>query len=611
MPGSQRRMLAGNRVQSDMVRDLRFVSRVFIAVAIVLVAANSAFLIAQFTKDDDGEPGFFVLAPPVIASVTPGGPAEHAGIRPGDRIDFAQLNLHQRLTVLGYQTPLIGERIAIPIVRDNTTITRVVTVGPIRTALNAHTYRIVWAVVALTIIAFGLIVLARRPSIEAIALATFVCVYLGYLSSQYRAPDWFTIGNTFALDVTNGIWIWGAAILALRVTRLSQHKRFLEWLALGVGMLPAGLDIYADAVQIVFARPPNAFVATITQGDSLPLILFFVMVAPTVAIAFVRARGTARVRLRWFALGFGCFTLEVVIALVQNVSPALYGVTWLAYLRPILAMCGMGMLGVAIARDDLFDVGFVVNRATIYAVITGLVVGTFAAVNWLIGSALKSTGLALPIGIVLAGAAAFSLRAIQGRVTVALDRVLFRERYIAERRLARLARAVPLLGDEAALARALIDEPVETLRLSAGALYRRSEEGHFDLVASAGWPSDAPQSIASDDPLVIHATGAPGFLALDEVVPLARFPNGPLRPRTAVTVPGAGGPSAIVLFAAHRTGATLDPDEIAALERIAAASGIAFERLSIAAAQRRLDHVLGALAALHDSLATPPPPITD
>jgi hypothetical protein len=265
------------------------------------------------------------------------------------------------------------------------------------------------------------------------------------------------------------------------------------------------------------------------------------------------------------------------------------------------------MLGVAIARRDIFDVGFVVNRATIYAVVTGLLVGAFAGLNWLLGSALKSSTLALPIGIILAGAVALSLRTIQGRVTGLVDRVLFRERYAADRRLARIARAAPLLADGAALARALVDEPVEALRLSAGALYYRNAEGGFDLVTATGWPEDAPQEIDASDPLVIYATGTPDVLALDDVRPLAKFPNGPLRPRTAVAVPGPAGPAALVLFAAHRTGAALDPDETAALERIAAASSIAFERLRVTSEQHRLDRVLNALTSLHERSAAASP----
>lgn len=590
-----------------MARRLLIISRVFIAAAILIVAANGVFLVAQLANHDDGETGYFMLTPPVIADVSPDGPAALAGLRAGDRIDISRLDLHRRLTAFGYRTVLDGERIALPIVRDGTTSTYVVVTGPVRTALAAHTYRIIWSVIALAIIAFALIVFARRPGIEGFALTALSFAYVGYLSSQYRAPDWFTIGDTLFLDATIGMWVAGAAIIALRVTRLSERKRFLEWLALGVGLCLAGTNVYLDAVPIFLARPANPLLASINQGTALSMLLFLVVVVPIVAVAFVRASGMARVRLRWIALGFAFLACEAAVAYVQNLSPALYGTTWLAYLRPTFAVGGMGMLGIAIARRELFDVGFVVNRATIFAIVTGLLVGAFAALNWLIGSALKSTGLALPIGVVVAGAVALSLRTIQRRVTGIVDRVLFRQRYAAERRLARIARAVPLLGDADALVRALIDEPVEALRLSAGALYLRSGSGTFDLISSTGWPKDAPQVIEPADPLILYATGEPDVLALDDVVPLAKFPNGPLRPRTAIAVPGPHGPAALVLFSAHRSGAALDPDESAALERVAMASSIAFERLRAAAEQRRLDKVLNALTALYETHAPRPP----
>ena len=588
-------------------RRLRIASRVFIAVAILIVAVNGVFLAEQLTSGDDGDGGFVMLAPPQIAAVTPGGPAARAGLRTGDRVDVARLDLHGRLTVLGVGTPLNGERVAIPIVGESTATTHIMTFGPVQTALDAHTYRIVWSFVALAIGAFALAVLARRPVIEAFALATMACVYFGWVMSTYRAPDWIAVGDTIVIDMTSGVWVGGAVILALRVTHLSRNKRFLEWLALGVGLFLAALNAYTDVMQIVLGRPPNPVLASLNVGENVDLVVFVLLVVPIVAIAFARASGMARVRLRWITVGFACFICEAAIAYVQNMSPALYNVTWLAYLRPIFAVAGMGTLGVAIMVSDVFDVGFVVNRAAIYAVITGLLVGAFAALNWLIGSALKSTGLALPIGVVLAAAAALSLRAIQASVTGVVDRVLFRERYNTERCLARIARAVPLLGDEAALARALVDEPVEALHLSAGALYCRTESGSFDLVTSTGWPTDVPQTIESADPLIIHATGAPDVLALDDIGPLTRFPNGTLRPRTAIAAAGPNGPAAIVLFTAHRSGAALDPDETAALERIVVASSVAFERLRTATAQRRLDLVISSLILLHDRLTAATP----
>jgi len=103
--------------------------------------------------------------------------------------------------------------------------------------------------------------------------------------------------------------------------------------------------------------------------------------------------------------------------------------------------------------------------------------------------------------------------------------------------------------------------------------------------------------------LVIYVTGSNGALKLDDIAFEAVFPDGLLRPRIALAVPGLDGASAIALYSAHLTGATLDPDESAALERIATAASVAFERSRVRSAERRLDDALAALSRLQERFA--------
>jgi hypothetical protein len=251
----------------------------------------------------------------------------------------------------------------------------------------------------------------------------------------------------------------------------------------------------------------------------------------------------------------------------------------------------------------LFDIGFVVNRAAIFAVLTGLLIGVFAGLNWLIGTALKSSGLALPADVVLAAGVGLSLHLVQRRVTRFVDRVFFRERYEAESRLHRVARGVPFLEDDSAVSRALIDEPVQALRLSGGALYRRSTGGAFALAASTGWPDDSPQAILASDPLILHVTGSAEALALDTLPHDVAFPTGQVRPRTVIPIPGTNGVAAVALFSAHQSGATLDPDETAAIERIATAASIAFERSRERPADRTLSELRATIESINQRLS--------
>jgi hypothetical protein len=250
-----------------------------------------------------------------------------------------------------------------------------------------------------------------------------------------------------------------------------------------------------------------------------------------------------------------------------------------------------------ILRHDVFGVGFALNRAVIYGILTAVVVGVFAGTNWLIGLALKSTGLALPVDVLLAAGAGLSLNLVQRRVTQIVDRLLFRRRYVAARRLRRVARSLAHARTDGAIGDAIVVEPCEALDLLAGAYFARNEDGGYERTAAFGWPPDSAMAIDGNDRLIMHMLGgdeAP--VSMDDVPHASGLPHGAPRPRIAVPLWSRHELVGIAFYSAHRNGTLLDPEEIDSIERVASAATAAFDR--VAAAQLR-----AVLAELADSQA--------
>jgi hypothetical protein len=552
-----------------------------VALTVVLVLVHVASLAEGIVRWDFGESGYSYMWPSLeITAVRHGYPAERAGLQPGDTIDLVHMPLHDRLTFVGYQVARVGEVQNLVVVRDGVSHTFRLTYRATDKDPRLVTFMVFEALTAMLVGALTIFVLMRSPSIEAFALwgLAVTTIEPGGNEFGYLAPDWLAaFYGGFVTDVFIAALTIGMVVLALRATgRWSRRERY------EIGAVVLGLSIYvvaeySDVLTLSFGRAPSAILA---QFASLPGIESAVIVAIIVAISFLKARGPARIRLRWVTIGFSALVFEYLFATVIGRIPALSFALWPSFVNLFLINAGFATLGYAIVRRDLFDVGFVINRAAIYTTLTALLVGAFAGLNWSIGVLLKQTGLALPIDVILAAAVGLSLNLIQRRVDRNVDRIFFRHRYDAEIRLRRVARALTHVSEDAGIAQALVSEPVQALALYSAAFYRRSAGGSYELVDAHGWPDGSPREIAASDPFVLHLFGASEALRLETVPHDAAFPHGSPRPRIAFPMWSRRELIAFALYSTHTNGAMLDPDEVELVERIVAAATVAIERVA-------------------------------
>jgi hypothetical protein len=131
-------------------------------------------------------------------------------------------------------------------------------------------------------------------------------------------------------------------------------------------------------------------------------------------------------------------------------------------------------------------------------------------------------------------------------------------------------------------------------------LFCQADDGSFARVSERGWPPEAARTIDAGSRFVLHLLGGDDApVRLDDVPHARDLPYGAPRPRIAFPLWSRRELIGIVFYSAHRSGATLDPEEVASIERLTLAATAAFDR--VAAAQlRRTQDELAALRLEHE-----------
>jgi len=272
-------------------------------------------------------------------------------------------------------------------------------------------------------------------------------------------------------------------------------------------------------------------------------------------------------------------TLLLVFFVVGSVGPVVFNILlardfpfWEA--RTLLATLIVTALGFAymIFQHRMFDLGFVLNRAAVYAVISTMLVpllllGEWVAERILVGgnrteNAVVQVGIALLLFVVT--------RQLYDRIDGVVDRLLFRERHENEDALRSFARRVTLIDD----ARAIGEQAVQTVYSHTDAalvaLYRRDPNGDY-LLSSRRGEAQLPPLVERNEPVV---------LALRADRSAIENMRGSVFAETLVLPAiGARGMGEFLVCGPKRNGETYAPDERDALLQLA--HGVAFDALRL------------------------------
>jgi hypothetical protein len=551
--------------------------------AFVVLAAVKFFV--GLDLHDYGRQGFAPgTSSEQIETVVPHSAAYDAGLRVGDTVLYERMGRQSILDMTDGDIKLTSRPIHLVIQRGGRIMhvdirPRALDINPVFIAQRA-----VGVATEIIVEVLVIFVLLRAPGTTAIALWAFA---VSWLSSTvpfgYHAPLWLAIVGAY-FDDTFTSFASTAGLLILTVHALAPGDRRVRYeIAALIAALIIALPAAAfDTNVIALRHAPSAWLVSL--NSIAELVPDFITLG-VVAIAFFRVSGVARVRLGWLAFATAALAAQALLQAVLQLIPGSGFFEWTIFVNEFLSITCIAALTFAIARGELFGIAFVVNRTVIFAVTTALLVGFFAALNWLVGSALKSSGLTLPVDAALAGILGLLLNFIRRRVDHFVDRVFFRKRYDAQARLRRVGRGMMHLVGADLIARTYIDEACAALELTSGALFRASNDGGFTRAAATNWTDGTAVEIAADDPLVVHVAGSETWLSLERVPHSAALPHGAAHPSIAFPLWSGNVLGGIALFSRHRSSAALDPEEAAVLEAFTASTALAFDRAGAAAFQ--------------------------
>jgi hypothetical protein len=250
----------------------------------------------------------------------------------------------------------------------------------------------------------------------------------------------------------------------------------------------------------------------------------------------------------------------------------------------------------------ILDVNFIISRALVYGVLTSLIVGIFALIDWFVGKVLAQTQVAAVAEIGAAIGLGFGLSGLHARLDGLIDATIFRDRHRAEKRLARVANAVAHVGSVEAVEDMLVTEPADALHLASATVFRADGSGAFRRTAGVRWRAEDLAELGPDDRLAALLRAEQGPLNVDETGwSPPDLPHGAARPIIALPILVRHELRAVALYGAHTSGEAVDPDELKLIEKIAAMSSAAIDHLEAIELRRENDSLARELARYRTS----------
>jgi membrane-associated protease RseP (regulator of RpoE activity) len=578
-------MMAQTNAGNSTVRTI-----VVIGLSLLLLAVSAVGL--REIWHPTGTFGYGTNVDGVVTGVSPGSPADRAGIRVGDQLDEVAMTPQQRwdlIQIPEVESPGTTETLSLYHSGIRRTVT-IVSVAEPMTAAN-QTVIVLDVLAATLFIAIGAFIVLVRPEPATWGFFVFCAGYAPLALNEFnqivRAP--LVIYTNIAFSALQDAGLAGLIFFSLRFLQESVTG-WRRRIRLAPLVVFAGLSASAAAETLTtyMVGKPAEWIAHVNVAFLSAGILIVVV---ALLDTYVHRPGAERQRMRWVVFGFGIAMLsQLAVIIIQTEATN----------TPFVVTDTLGLLGCvaplsvayAVVKHRVIDVNFVMSRTLVYAVLTTIFVAVFAFIDWFVGRVLDQTRWALVAEIAVAIGVGFWLNGLHARVDRFVDSVLFRRRHAAEHRLTRLARGLPHATSIDLIDASLIAEPSDALDLTSAALFRRDATGRYRRVSAIDWPPHVALELATDDPLILHLQAERGAMRLSEIHwSRDDAPSGTGRPSLALPITVRHELDAIVLFGAHRGGEDFDPDELQWLNTLSAAAGAAYDHLEADALRQKLEQL--------------------
>jgi hypothetical protein len=503
-----------------------------------------------------------------------GAAAQHAGLHPGNRIDFARLTPAGRLkfqAAPGYILAGAGQTMQLPL-ETGRTVTVTAWTRPRSFADNLTDVIEVLALLLYIVVAAGLVLL--RPSPVTWAFYGFSYAFCNNGVTLYQHLPFAAV---FAL-VLYGNFAGALSPAAF----MSFAMRFPDVRLRGAAAVTERVLLFAlsAALGACGAVTVTAFVfgAMLPPGWALlttQLIVYLVFGAGVVVLVarYARAGREIRSRLQWIVAGFSVAYVPNLLAgaaefntgIPLSVVAANLFIAWTA-LAPLA-------LAYTVLRHQLFDIRFVVSRAFVYAIVTSIVVAVLALIDWVFAKWLAESRFALMGELALALLMGFALTTLHRRIEHGVNAVVFRAQAVALAALRRFAREVDLIADP----NRLIAHTFEALRARLEAEYAAiyTIDGSSLVRATPAEGSyDLPPLFSNDDLAVLRLRRWSEPFECDE-------PKHPLRGALLLPMTVRSQLVGFLACGPKRDRTHYLPDEVDALSTLAHRTGSAYAWLTL------------------------------
>ena len=219
-----------------------------------------------------------------------------------------------------------------------------------------------------------------------------------------------------------------------------------------------------------------------------------------------RAAHQERLRIRWILWSTALLGISAIVVVLMHAAHHPY------LLQAIVVAQGLALVGYlyAVLRTRLIDVGFVIDRALVFGLLTALVFGSFSILEETLHQFAVSDKFGWSLQALAALVLAIVLSPLHKRLENWIEQIFFRSQRLALLALERLARECPFVEREAHL----LAMTIERLQphCAAVALYERAGDSYRRGAAYGGpWP----ETIDADDPVFV------ALRATHEMTPLA------------------------------------------------------------------------------------------
>jgi hypothetical protein len=503
-----------------------------------------------------------------VTSIEPGGPAAGAGLRRGDLIDIRANSLVERYSLFG--APLNGRPLILSVRRGS--LQRTLTVIPRAPKLTWNFWPGTFA--ALWLLLFAALIAWRRadvPQMRLLSLWLAVFVFTGALLGNAAPWAWVYVLMNISVSVVAPLSVALLAAFASGFAQpLSRPRRITQWLCYTfLGILTA-ISFVGIAGVITLRFDPVPFVEGNAGLVSVTAAVLMAVLCGLLAIA--ASRGVERQRAVWTLVplaAFFCFFIVGVIA--SSLSSSYADSIIIGLVSTLVFLTAPVALTYAALSRRLIDVGFFLNRAAVFTIVSAIVIGAFILAEWAASAWLASAThtTSAVIGMVVALGLGISLRYIHTYVARFVDRVFFRKRHEDESALRRFAHEASYISDRSTL----LDRAVQTVK----------EHTSADDAAILVRDGAAAYAFATNGQRAGVSENDPGIVALrawNKPIDLHVFPDSQLRGEFAFPMTSRGDLVGALICGPKRDGEAYAPDESEALLTLAHGVGTALDTLS-------------------------------